>query len=112
MTILERIRKALAPLNIPISAYLGDPKKPVYAVVHDLLEQPEQRADDRETLTGNYVQIDFIADRNIEALVRRATDLLMEAGFVRRGKNTEYEPEAKVYRHMLRVFLITEYEEE
>lgn len=112
MSILERIKAALAPLNIPVTAYEGDTRKPVYAVVYDLLEQPELRTDDRETLTGNHVQIDFIAKKNIEALVRQATDLLADAGFVRRGKSTEYEPVTKTYRHMLRVFYIQEYGEE
>lgn len=112
MTGFERIREALEkPLGIPVTAHVGDAKAPVYAVVHEMLEQPEQRADDRETLTGYYAQIDFIAKKNIEELVARANSLLAEAGFVRLGKRSEYSPEAKVFRHMLRVRLITEYEE-
>ena len=109
--ILEKIKETLEPLGIPVTPYIGDSKQPIYAVINELLEQPEMFADASEWLIGNYVQIDFIAKKNIESLVARASKLLKNAGFIRRERRSEYVPEAKVYRYMLRVFLITEYEE-
>lgn len=112
MSVLKKIREALAPLNIPITPYIGEDTKPIYGVITELLEQPELFADNGERLTGYYAQIDFIAKTNIEDLVKKANQLLTNAGFVRRDKRAEYVKDAKVYRHMLRVFLLTDYEED
>lgn len=103
---------ALQPLDIPVSTYTNDGKIMPYAVVSEVLEQPEIYADDGEWLTGYHVQVDFVGKTNLEKLVRKATRLLTAAGFIRKMKRAEYVKDAKAYRHMLHLFIATDYEEE
>ena len=108
MMVSERIIQALEPLNIPVSALIGDTTKPIYAVIYELSENPVQSADNGETMTAYHIQIDFIGKENLESIVRKATKLLHAAGFARRNKRSEYSASANVYRYMLRVTTATE----
>jgi len=109
---VERIREALKPLGIPVTALQGDTRAQTYAVITEILEQPEQCADNREIVAGYYAQIDFISKKNINEMVRRATRLLADAGIIRQNKRTEFVTEAKVFRHSIRVLLVYETEGE
>ncbi len=111
MSVYRAIRDALAPLGIAVTDFYGDARADFYAVVTEVMETPELRTDDAETLTGHYVQVDFISKNNQDAAVRRAVDLLAAAGFVRRNTYREYEPVSRTFRTLLRLRLITEYGE-
>ncbi len=109
MSVLELIQSTLAPLDIPVTTLTGDARAPVYAVVFEFDDSPSQRADNAETMTDSFVQIDFIARTNIESLVTQAIQLLARAGFIRRGKRTEHNEKSGTYRHMTRWILRTRY---
>jgi hypothetical protein len=112
MTVHEQIIAALAPLGIPVTAHVGDASQPVYAVIHDLVESAAQSADDQETVTAYHIQINIVSRTNPEALAGQATALLNAAGFRRRDKRTEYEPESNVFCAMLRIAIVKDYMEE
>lgn len=103
MNVYDRIKQALAPLNIPVVPLFYAGKADVYAVIHQLTDYPAQSADGREQITGQLMQIDFVSKRDIREMVARATELLIAAHFGRRGQHEEHDQTSGTYRFCVRV---------
>lgn len=106
----DLICAALEPLGIPVTAHEGDATEPIYAVITELTETPAVSADDLELTYDVHSQISFIARTDIRNLVDRAERLLTRAGFRRRGRHTDYEPESRTYYFALRVVISLVYD--
>jgi len=104
----DRIKKALAPLKIPVYPFFYGGKDSAYIVIHNLSDHPAQSADNTEIITGYYLQIDFVAKRDMRATADKAMPLLESAGFRRAARHEEYDQPSGTYRVCVR---FTTYEE-
>jgi len=87
VTIWERIKAALTPLNVPISANsniasTGSNLPDLYLVYFLISAPPEQHADDQETLRTNHVQVTVYSHSGL-AILPDVDGAMTIAGFTR-----------------------------
>lgn len=97
MTVNERIIEALAPLGVPVAFHTYSGQETTYITFFTYLDQPEQFADDRESVLGLYVQVDLWSPGDTTELARQAHAALRTAGFRRKSTADLYEEELQVY---------------
>ncbi|MDU0153981.1 hypothetical protein [Bacillus cabrialesii] len=114
MNVRSIITKVLKPLNIPVVflSYKGEDETYIRFFFYN--QAPAFSAEDQEKQTGHYVQIDVFTKSGTEyaRLEKGVKDLLVEAGFVFRNQNDDYEPETEIYHKILRFFYAQNTEEE
>lgn len=104
----DLIKDTLKPLGIPIQFQWYCGKATTYITFSEYLGQGEGYADDEETETGHYIQIDVWSKSDYTEIVKQAKDLLKQAGFRRTYENEFYEDDTKIYHKVLRVFYLEE----
>lgn len=102
MTINERVMTALSAVGPPVAFqhYTGSAEQ--YITFFTYLEQPEQHADDEETVTGHYVQVDLWSRQDYTETVAALHQQMVLAGFRRKNMADLYEKDLKVYHKVLR----------
>lgn len=108
MSINKLIKDTLKPLNIPVKphTYTGD--ESTYITFFEYLEQGEDFADDKEEVTGHYIQVDVWSKGNALKVSKEVKKKLIEVGFTRRSEFEDYEPDTKLFRRCIRFFYANE----
>lgn len=109
----ELIVATLSPLGVPVcfQTYEGT-KQPdgtvkilyPYITFFNYLEKGESYANNVETSTGNYIQVDVWSDSNYNALVKSVLEALKQAEFSKTYITELYEYETKIFHKVIRVF--------
>lgn len=98
----SEILKALKDIGVPVrfQSYTG--KEESYITFFTYLDKPELHSDDKEVITGNYIQIDVWSKKDYTDLVDRVHQNMIDAGFIKLNFYDLYEDELKVYHKVMR----------
>ena len=102
MNINEDVIKALEDIGVPVSFQTYTGKADSYITFFTYLEKSEQHADDKETITGYYVQVDVWSKGDYTELVDTVHGKMLEAGFRKQGFYDFYEDDLKIYHQAMR----------
>ena len=104
MSINEDVIKALEDIGVPVSFQTFTGKADTYITFFTYLEKSEQHADDKETITGYYVQVDVWSKEDYTELVDTVHRKMLKAGFRKQGFYDFYEDDLKIYHKAMRFF--------
>lgn len=100
----SEILAALKDIGVPVRFQTYTGKEETYITFFTYLDKPELYSDDREIITGNYIQIDVWSRKDYTELVDRVHQYIIEAGFRKLNFYDLYEDELKVYHKVMRFF--------
>lgn len=111
MNINKLIIDTLKDTNVPVrfETYVGD--ETTYITFSEYLQQGEVFADDEETSTGHYIQVNVWSKGNYSKLVDKVKKLLKEAGFIRKTEHGLYETDTQIFHRVIRFFYVENEEE-
>jgi hypothetical protein len=98
----------LSILGIPVSFQKYSGGENTYITFFEYLRQGESYADNLETCTGHYIQVDLWCKGDYTTIAKDILDKMKNAGFRRTTETEIYEEETQTYHKVLRFF----YEEE
>lgn len=98
----SEILKALKDIGVPVrfQSYTG--KEESYITFFTYLDKPELHSDDKEVITGNYIQIDVWSKKDYTDLVDKVHQNMIDGGFRKLNFYDLYEDELKVYHKVMR----------
>lgn len=100
------VKESLKPLGVPVEFQFYNGKKNLYITFFCYNEQGEVFSDDKETVTGSYIQIDIWYKENSD-LGQRALNLLRDVGFTKRTiYDAPYEPDTRLFHKVLRLLYV------
>ena len=104
--IKDLIKNTLQPLNVPVKFQVYSGKEKTYITFFEYIGQSEAYADDEETETGHYIQVDIWSNDDYTAIVQQTKLLLKQAGFRRTYETelTENNNGTQIFHKVLRVF--------
>ena len=111
MNINKLIIESLKPIGVPVDFEVYKGNENTYITFSEYLEQGEVFADDGETTTGHYIQINVFSKKNYNKVVEQVKELLKEAGFIRKTEHGLYEPDTQIYHRVIRFFYVENKEE-
>lgn len=102
MNINKLIKDTLKPLGLPVEfqSYSGDKKTYITFFVYD--EFGEQFAENKEIVTGYYVQIDIWSNGDYTSFSESVKTLMENIKFKRTSSVDLYEKETKIYHKATR----------
>ncbi|OLS02554.1 hypothetical protein [Tissierella creatinophila] len=98
----REILAALKDVGVPVRFQTYGGKEETYITFFTYLDKPELHSDDRELITGNYIQIDVWSKKDYTDLVDSVHQKMIEAGFIKLNFYDLYEEELKVYHKVMR----------
>ena len=102
MSINKEIITALKEIEVPVSfqSYSGDADS--YITFFTYLDKPELHSDDKETVTGYYVQIDIWSKTDYTNIEKEVHQSMLTANFRKLNFYDLYEEDLKVYHKVMR----------
>ena len=100
----REILAALKDIGVPVRFQSYGGKEESYITFFTYLDKPELHSDDRELVTGNYIQIDVWSKKDYTKLVDSVHQNMIEANFSKLNFYDLYEDELKVYHKVMRFF--------
>jgi len=104
MNMNSLIITTLAPTGVPVSFLTYAGKVFPYITFFEVIDQGEMWADNVETHTGHYMQIDIWSKGSYLALVDTVTTLMLAAGFTRSNGQDLYESDTQTFHKPLRFY--------
>ena len=98
------ILAALKDLKVPVRFQTYTGKEETYITFFTYLDRPELHSDDRELITGNYIQIDVWSKKDYTNIVDRVHQNMIDAGFRKLNFYDLYEDDLKIYHKAMRFF--------
>lgn len=98
------VLEALKDIGIPVRFQTYTGKEESYITFFTYLDRPELHSDDREFITGNFIQIDVWSKRDYTDLVDKVHQKMIEAGFIKLNFYDLYETDTKTYHKVMRFF--------
>ena len=104
MSVNGEVIAALNGIGAPVQFqhYSGDDDP--YITFFTYLDKPEQHADDRETITGYYVQVDIWSKGDYTVLVKTVHQRMIDVGYRKQNFYDLYEEDLKIYHKVMRFF--------
>lgn len=104
MSVNSEITSALSSLGVPVrfQTYTGDAD--TYITFFNYLQQGEQYADDKEIVTGDYIQVDIWDKGDYTQLVKDVNEKMETAGFIKQRFYDLYENDLKIYHKVMRYY--------
>lgn len=99
----ELIKQILDPLGVPVEFQTYGGKASTYITFFNTMENAESYADNEETSTGYYIQVDVWSKSNYATLVASTLKMLKQAGFRRTYMTEFYEKDTKIFHKVIRV---------
>lgn len=96
------IVNALKPLNVPVKYRKYTGAETTYITFFRYNEQGEDWAENKETATAYFMQVDVWSNADCTALSDQVRDALMAAGFIRTYATDLYELDTFTYHTVLR----------
>ncbi len=104
MNVNQEVLLALGSLGVPVSFQTYSGTNFPYITFFTYLDKPEQHADDRELITGHYVQVDVWSKTDYTELVKTIHQKMLAAGFTKLNFHDLYEQDLEVYHKVMRFF--------
>lgn len=104
MSINKEVMAALSSLEIPVAFQTYSGGDFPYLTFFTYLEQGQLHSDDRELVTGYYLQLDLWSKQDYTALVETICQQMEQAGFVRQNFYDLYETDLQVYHKVMRYY--------
>lgn len=104
MSINKEILAALKDIEVPVSFQTYSGKEHTYITFFTYLNKPEQHADDKELITGHYIQIDIWSKGDYTELSKEVHEKMKAGGFTKTRFYDLYEEDLKVYHKVMRFF--------
>ena len=104
MSINQDVMEALKDTGVPVSFQTYTGTADAYITFFTYLDKPEQHADDKETITGHYVQVDVWSKGDYTDLVNAVHKRMLVAGFIKQSFYDLYEQDLKIYHKAMRFF--------
>lgn len=98
------ILAALKDIGVPVRFQTYTGKEESYITFFTYLDRPELHSDDRELITGNFIQIDVWSKRDYTDLVDSVHQKMIDAGFIKLNFYDLYEEDLKIYHKVMRFF--------
>ena len=98
------ILAALKDIGVPVRFQTYTGKEESYITFFTYLDRPELHSDDRELITGNFIQIDVWSKRDYTDLVDKVHQKMIDAGFIKLNFYDLYEEDLKIYHKVMRFF--------
>ncbi|WP_350342347.1 hypothetical protein PRVXT_001575 [Proteinivorax tanatarense] len=102
MNVNSAILNALSDLDVPVSFQTYSGKKQAYITFFTYLDKPELFADDKEKVSGFYVQVDIWSKKDYTSLVETVHKRLKDVGFIKINFYDVYEQDLKIYHKVMR----------
>lgn len=102
MNINSDILTALKDIGVPVSFQRHTGTADTYITFFTYLDRPELHSDDRETVTGYYVQIDVWSKNDYTELVKSVHEKMSAVGFRKQGFYDLYEDDTRMYHKAMR----------
>jgi hypothetical protein len=100
----------LKPLGIPATFQKYSGKAESYITFHEYFASGDGFEDDKEALTGHYIQVDIWSKTDYTAIVNSVRELLIGAGFKRLNEIDLYEEDTKIYHKGIKFYYLEEME--
>lgn len=102
MSINRDVIKALEDIKVPVSfqTYSGDAD--TYITFFTYLDKAELHSDDKETVTGYYVQIDIWSRADYTNLAKEVHQSMLTANFTKINFYDLYEEDLNIYHKAMR----------
>ena len=100
----SEILAALKDIGVPVRFQTYTGKEESYITFFTYLDRPELHSDDRELITGNFIQIDVWSKRDYTDLVDLVHQNMIDAGFIKLNFYDLYETDTKTYHKVMRFF--------
>ena len=100
----KEILAALKDIGVPVRFQTHTGKEESYITFFTYLNRPELHSDDRELITGNFIQIDVWSKRDYTDLVDSVHQKMIDAGFIKLNFYDLYETDTKTYHKVMRFF--------
>ena len=104
----KSIIDALSPLGVPVSLQTYSGAATTYITYFHYIEKAESYANNEETSTGDYIQVNVWSKGNYSVLVKSVTEALKQEGFRRTYATELYEDDTKLFHKIIRVFKLEE----
>lgn len=104
MSINKDILSALSDIEIPVKFQTYTGKADTYITFFTYLDKAEQHADDQETATGYYIQIDVWSKSDYTEIVKDVHQHMVNANFTKLNFYDLYESDTKTYHKVMRFF--------
>lgn len=95
------VKTTLAPLNIPAAFQIYTGTATTYCTFFRYNKQGLSWAEDAETTTGHYIQLDIWSKTDCTDLADQAEPLMIAAGFIRTGGQSLFESDTKIHHESL-----------
>lgn len=102
MSINQKILTALLALEIPVAFQTYSGKEESYMTFFTYLDKAEQHADDKDKITGQYIQLDIWSKSDYTDLVNTVHTLMQKAGFIKLNFYDLYENDLKTHHKVMR----------
>jgi len=99
----KQIIDALKDLGVSVTFQTYDGTETTYITFFNYLENGSSYADNKETSTGNYIQIDVWSMGDYTTLVDGVLEALKQAEFQRTYVTEMYEKDTGIYHKVIRV---------
>ena len=100
----KEVIEALRDIDVPVRFQTYTGKEHTYITFFTYLDKPELYSDDRELITGNYIQIDVWSKEDYTSLSKQVHRKMIDAGFTKISFYDLYEEDLKVYHKVMRFF--------
>lgn len=98
----SEIKSTLDNIAVPVSFQTSKSEKYPYITFFTYLDSPTLYSDDREIITGYFIQIDIWSKTDYTSLAREVEENILAANFIKQRYFDLYEKDTKVYHKVMR----------
>lgn len=102
MSINNEIITALNGIKVPVSFQTSKSEKYPYITFFTYLDRPTLHSDDKEIITGHFIQIDIWSKTDYTNLAKEVHQSMLAANFIKQRYFDLYEKDTKVYHKVMR----------
>jgi hypothetical protein len=102
MNINKEIIEALNDIEIPVSFQTSKNGKYPYITFFTYLDRGTLHSDDKETITGYFIQIDIWSKSDYTQIAKVVHQGMLTANFIKQRYYDLYESDTKVYHKVMR----------
>ena len=102
MSVSKEVINTLKDIGVPVSFQTSKTDKFPYVTFFTYLDTGMLHSDDKETITGYFVQVDVWSKTDYTSLVKDIQGSMLAANFIKQQYHDLYEPDTKVYHKVMR----------
>ena len=102
MSINKEIISALKDINVPVRFQTFSGREETYITFFTYLDKPELHSDDKEAVTGYYIQIDIWSKTDYTEIAKEVHQSMLTQGFTKLNFYDLYEEDTKTYHKVMR----------